>query len=277
MLIFPRKYQYSGQLSRPDTVFRFFQPNIQKNQIFAKSMIFDKINFVGVRNSISGPIAQNLTKPSFLGVLGSIFLHFALLHSISLFSRQNRFWRAKSFFCEKVRIFAFWGDFLDHCGPIAQTTTKPVVSLVFWTPFSSFFHFGSGICVFSRQKRLFRKKMILRAQNGFGAKKVKLSRNVRNGGKWSPKHLKKDRFRKVLRDGAGNGIPGTKKLIFWKNHTFSKKSAFSRFVENFVKKSESRFGSEKWSRILIFLRKHQHSLYSFGYPQSRFFKITLEC
>ncbi len=74
---------------------------------------------------------------------------------------------------------------------------------------------------------LFRKKVILRAKNGFGAKNVKFSEKVRNGGKWSPKHLKKHWFRKLLSDGAGNGIPDTKKVVFLeKSHFFAKNCIF---------------------------------------------------
>ena len=67
MLIFPRKYQHSGQLFRPGTDFRSFSENSQQNgkmRIFAeKCDFFEKNHFFGVRNSISGPIAQNLLKP----------------------------------------------------------------------------------------------------------------------------------------------------------------------------------------------------------------------
>ena len=84
--------------------------------------------------------------------------------------------------------------------------------------------------------------MILRAKNGFGAKKVKLSEKMRNGGKWSPKHLKKYRFRKVLSDRAGNGIPGTEKLIFLKkSHFFAPKRKFPKCCELFAKSAPNPF------------------------------------
>jgi len=53
---------------------------------------------------------------------------------------------------------------------------------------------------------------------------VKFSEKVRNGGKWSPKHLKKHWFRKLLSDGAGNGIPDTKKVGFFEKITLFRKN-----------------------------------------------------
>ena len=90
--------------------------------------------------------------------------------------------------------------------------------------------------------------MILRAKNGFGAKKVKFSEKMRNGGKWSPKHLKKDRFRKVLSDRAGNGIPGTKKVDFFeKIALFRPKTQISEMLRTFRKKcSKSVFGAGRF-------------------------------
>ena len=113
---------------------------------------------------------------------------------------------------------------------------------------------------------LFRKKMILRAKNGFGAKKVKLSEKVRNGGKWSPKHLKKDRFRKVLSDRAGNGIPGTKKVDFFlKKSHFSPQNANFRNVANFSQKVlQIRF----WRGKIVCTLKNKAQMNVFG---KRFF------
>ena len=103
--------------------------------------------------------------------------------------------------------------------------------------------------------------MILRAKNGFGAKKVKFSEKVRNGGKWSPKHLKKHWFRKLLSDGAGNGIPDTKKVGFFeKIALFAKICIFPFCCEFSEKERKNRSGTEKLARMLIFPRKYQHFL-----------------
>ena len=62
-----------------------------------------------------------------------------------------------------------------------------------------------------------------------------------------PKTPKKDRFRKVLSDRAGNGIPGTKKVDFFeKNRAFRPKTQISEMLRTFRKKcSNSVFGAGK--------------------------------
>ena len=85
MLIFPRKYQHSGQLFRPGTVFSLFFRKFatkrenadfcEKVRFFRKNQLFWYQEF-HFRPHRSKAYETN----AFLGVLGSIFLHFALFH-----------------------------------------------------------------------------------------------------------------------------------------------------------------------------------------------------
>jgi len=161
--------------------------------------------------------------------------------------RKNALFAQKIIFCEKVASGAKNANFAPKMekrgkgGPKHQRNDR----------FRSSLRNGAGMVQKVTPKRKnthFFAKMILRAKNGFGAKKVKLSEKVRNGGKWSPKHLKKDRFRKVLSDRAGNGIPDTKKVDFpQKSHFFAPKRKFPKCCELFAKSAPNPFLARKVS------------------------------
>ena len=70
-------------------------------RLFAeKCDFFERINFFGVRNSISGPIAQNLLKP----VIFQVF--WAPFSSILHFFTKFQFFRAKTVFGAQIHFFA---------------------------------------------------------------------------------------------------------------------------------------------------------------------------
>ena len=96
MLIFPRKYQHSGPLSRPGTDFSLFPGKLStnwKSAEFCEKVRFSaKINFFGVRNAISGPIAQNLFKPMLFRCFGHHFWSFGTFSlNFSFFAHNPTF------------------------------------------------------------------------------------------------------------------------------------------------------------------------------------------
>ena len=102
--IFPRQKRIWSTFCEKFATFRKFAFWGEKVRFFRKNQLFRCQEF-HFRPDRSKPYE---TCP-FLGVLGSIFLHFALFHSISLFSRQNRSWHAKSLFLRKSTHFCGLG------------------------------------------------------------------------------------------------------------------------------------------------------------------------
>ena len=167
MLIFPRKYQHSGQLFRPETVFRSFSQNSPQNgkmQIFAeKCDFFKKINFLVSGISFPAPSLKSLRNQCLFRCFGLHFLPFCIFHSKMFFRAKTVFGAEMHIFAKKCVIF----DFSLQNAKNAQGIYIPINTVSFIGILSSFsrkggnvrnFAFLRGISGFHAPFRFFRSK-----------------------------------------------------------------------------------------------------------------------